>query len=59
MRWMGHVAGEERVIRRFLIFPLKINCEWRWLEWAWIHQSYHTTTDHWSNDWFVNKKEMK
>lgn len=50
MRWMGHVAGEERVIRRFLIFPLKINCEWRWLEWAWIHQSYHTTTDHWSND---------
>lgn len=31
--------GETRVIRRFLFFPLTLNFQTRWLEWADIIQS--------------------
>jgi len=40
MRWKEqiNVIGERRVIKRFLLFPRKIQREWRWLETAYIIQ---------------------
>lgn len=32
--------GETRLIRKFLLFPKRINDEWRWLERALIYQKY-------------------
>jgi hypothetical protein len=33
-------VGAERVVRRFLWWPLRLQDEWRWLEWAAIRQMY-------------------
>jgi hypothetical protein len=35
--------GEKRIIKRFLIFPERIEHEVRWLEFAKIEQVYHAT----------------
>jgi hypothetical protein len=42
MRWKEkHIeTGTERIVQRFLWFPLCINREWRWLEVAFIKQRY-------------------
>ncbi len=34
--------GQERLVQRFLWWPLHLNEEWRWLEWATIRQIYLT-----------------
>lgn len=45
-------TGEERVIRKFAIFPVASNGEIRWFETVVIHQSYNTKRSGWNNDWF-------
>ncbi|MCE7982552.1 MAG: hypothetical protein DYG89_15280 [Caldilinea sp. CFX5] len=35
-------SGSVRTVRRFLWWPLRLNDEWRWLEWADIVQVYHS-----------------
>ena len=47
MRWKAKKEpqpGGERVLRKFLLFPRCIKGEWRWLEWAGIHQRMLMTT---------------
>lgn len=50
MRWIGKIYGEQRIIRRFAIFPIKANSEWRWLEFVKIRQTWYGGS--WHNDWF-------
>lgn len=50
MRWLGNFVGEERVVRKFAIFPIEANGEWRWLEFVIIHQTWLGGS--WHNDWF-------
>lgn len=43
MKWKGKDPatlrkGEERIVRRFIVFPMKLYGDWRWLEWAFIRQ---------------------
>jgi hypothetical protein len=40
MKWKSKklYAGESRIIRKFLLFPTCLSGEWRWLEYALIHQ---------------------
>lgn len=53
MRWrIGYCyAGDERVIRRFLLFPKEIKGEVRWLEWASIRQQLNGRTTHDGPEW--------
>ena len=52
MRWLGNFVGEEQVIRKFAFLPIKANGEWRWLDFVFIHQTWHGNS--WHNDWFEN-----
>lgn len=57
IRWMLPSHGDKRVIKRFLILPLKINDEARWLEFAMIEQYYHTEyLKRWRNERFINNQ---
>ena len=38
MRWQKMKYGNTREVRRFLIFPVTIDDQTRWLEWATIIQ---------------------
>ena len=40
MRWQTPLLFEHRTIRRFVILPVKIRNEIRWLEWVTILQIY-------------------
>lgn len=53
MRFNRPFTGDERVIRKFIWFPTKINRTVYWLETVTIHQSYNTSTFGWCNDWVV------
>jgi len=45
-------TGDQRTVRRFLLFPTKINGFIYWLQWVTIHQSYNTRRwNAWCNDW--------
>lgn len=39
-----HMTDEEKVIKKFLWLPRKIDDEWRWLEWAYIEYVKHSFT---------------
>ena len=54
MRFYAPVTGDKRVIRKFALFPIKINGVIYWLEWVSIHQSYNTKHSGWNNDWREN-----
>lgn len=56
MRWYGKRTGDTRVVKRFPLFPVKANGEWRWLETCYIHQTWHG--DRWNNDWFCGASLM-
>jgi hypothetical protein len=47
--------GDERQVRRFILFPLTINDgesrETRWLEMAWLKQVYNDTVWMWHGYW--------
>jgi hypothetical protein len=44
-------TGEQRKVKRFAWYPMKINGTIYWLEWITIHQSYNTRSFGWCNDW--------
>jgi hypothetical protein len=44
MRWKvkpDPEVGNERFVKRFLLWPMKIGTEMRWLEWVTIYQEYN------------------
>lgn len=43
MRWKTKprwIQDDERTIQVFLWIPMKVQNEWRWLEWATVRQKY-------------------
>ena len=59
MRWLSKKPwyGKKRTINKFLLFPLEINNEWRWLESTKIMQVYEWR---WFNvRWAKEKSEKK
>lgn len=40
MRWQNKVKGERRIKTKFLLFPLTISRETRWLEYATMEEKY-------------------
>lgn len=59
MRWIEKqpVVGEKRIIRKFLLFPLLIEDEVRWLEYASIQQKRIWDIDvyKWINEKWADK----
>jgi len=52
------IMGTRRIIKKYLIIPIMLNNEWRWLESAKIEQEY--TFMGWYNmSWANNKKITK
>lgn len=56
MRWLGSFVGEEQVIRKFAFLLIKANGEWRWLEFVYVHQTWHGSS--WHNDWFEDQENI-
>ena len=52
MRWLGNLCGDERTVKKFALFPIEANGEWRWMEFVTIHQTWRGGW--WHNDWFEN-----
>jgi len=51
---------EFRTVRRFALFPIFTDKEWRWLEWVTIIQQYNSISDDismsgWSNVRFIDE----
>lgn len=40
MRWSGHREGDKKIVKKFLLLPLTIKYETRWLETATIEYCY-------------------
>lgn len=60
MRWTKPTKGDERIIKRFAIFPILVEREYRWLEWCYIKQTwYHRIfeDDCWKNIAFVTEED--
>ena len=57
MKWLKNICGDERNVKRFALFPIKANCEYRWLEFVNIHQTWNG--EKWTNDWFVNNDDAQ
>ena len=42
MKWLAkYKDGDVRIIKKFLVFPWKLDDEWRWLEYAYIKECYY------------------
>lgn len=59
MRWRKRRTGDERIIKKFAIFPIKVNGQVRWLEWVTIKQvaydtDYYGRFDCWHNKEFID-----
>ena len=52
MRWLSPKAWDERLVTKFLFFPLKIREECRWLERATFKQRY--LSDCWTDVEWIN-----
>lgn len=55
MKFHKPITGDQREIKRFTWYPMKINDCVYWLERITIHQSYNTRHSGWNNDWVVSK----
>ena len=55
MRWTMPRFGEKKLKRKFLFWPLVIDGEGRWLEWATIQQEWWWA---WSNKRWVDDSNM-
>ena len=51
--------NDKRIVKRFLLFPKRLDLEYRWLEWAYIEQHYDAydfvhmsswRTQHWAKN---------
>lgn len=51
--------GDERVVRRFAILPIKIEKEIRWFEFVYIRQYYSDFYGKWISTRFINKDQWK
>lgn len=40
MRWTSPKLGDKRIRSRFLIFPKRLQSQWRWLEYACWEEEY-------------------
>src|ERR1044071_9301849 len=59
MRWRDYQVGEERIVRKFLWWPMCLKGETRWLESASVRQVYvkeSTGTEYWCWVDFVDGK---
>ena len=54
LRFSLPVNVDTRIKEKFLIFPLKIKSEIRWLEKVKIRQYYSSYHGKWKNDYFMN-----
>ena len=58
MRWSLPRDGEVRIVRRFALFPIGIDGEYRWLETCYIKQKYSYVLS-WYNVEFSTKEEAE
>lgn len=54
MRFYRPFTGEQREVRKFAWYPIKIDSTIYWLEWITIRQSYNTGHFGWCNDFVIN-----
>lgn len=61
MRWSVPNDGEIRIAEKFLVFPLELNGEGRWLEKAYIVEEYrdHGASSYWQRRRFATKEEYR
>ena len=56
MRWKQEpTLGDKRVIKKFLLWPLVLKGEYRWLERAVIEQEWNNVV-HWQSIRFLNPR---
>lgn len=60
MRWETPVDKEERIVKRFLIFPTSIQGETRWWETAYIRQYYNSSLgdSYWCNKEWIDPESV-
>lgn len=60
MRWMEKPEANTRIVRRFALFPIKLDKEYRWLEVVYIYQirkwDRRGRRLHWQNVSYANKR---
>ena len=56
MRWKIPNNGDKRIVKRFALFPIRIDNECRWLEFVYIQQFYDDFYNPypWRNECFVD-----
>ena len=59
MRWSLPKDGAVRIIKLFALFPIGIDCEYRWLETCYIKQKYSYILSLWYNEEFSTKEEAE
>jgi len=52
MKWKNPSNGDKRTVRKFLWFPLVLDGETRWLEFAWVIQEYYGGHDEGGAGWY-------
>jgi len=52
MKWQsGYNTGDRRICQRFLVFPMEVGLESRWLEYAKWEEKYHKWHVHSGGFW--------
>lgn len=59
MKWTLNYNGRVRYVKRFALFPIKIDYEVRWLETCYIRQYWHAYYCRWLNTEFVTEETYK
>jgi hypothetical protein len=57
---MDGKPGDTRIVHKFLLFPISIGRENRWLEWAWVKERlevYATGELVWNPEEFITPRE--
>lgn len=57
MKWRMPFDGQTRIVKRFALFPIRLQGECRWLEMCYIEQKYIYYEDMWFDSRFVTKEE--
>ena len=57
MKWKHPKDGQKRIIKKFALFPIRLNGETRWLETVYILQKYldGNSCGYWDNKMFCSK----
>ena len=59
MRFTTNYHGQVRYIKRFALFPIKVDNEIRWLETCYLRQTWHESYCAWLNNEFVTEGVYK